>query len=302
MKDNFPGYYPLTEGQMKVFLSSAIIVFDVSALLDLYRIEESLANKVLEVFKNDKIKNRLWIPYDVARLYHQLMNVEIINQMNNINSSLSHLKSCKDMVNDTKSYPYLPIDMKAKLEKIVTDVEVFCNKQKTALVNQLKSSSIKSNLGKLFNGKMGKGYTDSELENIYKEANERFAKLQPPGYLVADLSDNRKKYHDLIIWKQILAYAKDKHKDIILVTGKIKEDWYYVVRDEEVVPRQEMVNEFMKITGNRYYSFSLYRFVEKCHTDLDINIPEYATLVGALREKIQYASVQQNLSQVVNQV
>lgn len=298
MKDNFPGYYPLTDEQMKVFLSNAIVVLDVSALLDLYRIEESLAKKVLEVLKNDKIKNRLWIPYDVARLYHQQMNAEIINQMNNINSSLSHLKSCKDMVNDTKSYPYLPTDMKTKLDQIVTDVEDFCKIQKDALVGQLKTSSIKSSLGTLFNDKMGKGYTEAELENIYKEANERFAKLVPPGYLVADLSDNRKKYHDLIIWKQILAYAKDKHKDIILITGKIKEDWYYVVKDEEVVPRQELVNEFMELTGKRYYSFSLYRFIEKCHSDLDINIPEYATLVDALREKVQYASVQQKLSQV----
>lgn len=301
MKDNFPGYYPLTEDQMKVFLSSAIIVFDVSALLDLFRIEESHANNVLELLQNDKIKNRLWIPYDVAYLYHQQMNAEIICQMNNINSALSHLKLCKDIVNDTKRYPYLSTDMKIKLEQIVAAVDDFCKSQKDALVNQLKTSSIKSNLGTLFDDKMGKGYTDSELENIYKEANTRFTKLIPPGYLVADLSDNRKKYHDLIIWKQILAYAKDKHKDIVLVTGKIKEDWYYVVRDEEVVPRQELVNEFMGITGKRYYSFSLYRFIEKCHTVLNINIPECATLIDALKEKVQYASVQQNLSQV-NQV
>lgn len=301
MKDNFPGYYPLSEEQMKTFLSSVVIVFDVSALLDLFRIEDSLANKVLEVLKNDKIKNRLWIPYDVACLYHQQMNAEIINQMNNINSALSHLKSCKDIANCSKSYPYFPAEMKSKLEELVTQINAFCTTQKDALVNSLKISPVKSALGSLFHDKMGNAYTDAELDNIYKEANERFAKLVPPGYLVTELSDNRKKYHDLIIWKQILAYAKNKHKDMILVTGKIKEDWYYVVRDEEVVPRQELINEFMSATGKRYYSFSLSRFIEKCQHDLGITIPDLTVLVDALKEKIQYASVQQNLSRA-NQV
>lgn len=301
MKDNFPGYYPLSDEQMKAFLSEAIIVFDVSALLDLFRIEESLSQKVLEVLKNPNIKNRLWIPYDVACLYHQQMNAEIFCQMNNIDSTLAHLKSCKDTVTSSKSYPYLPMDLRTKLEEVIGKIDDFCKSQKEALVNCLKTSSIKSSLGSLFQSKMGNSYTEAELEKVYKEANERFPKLIPPGYLLTDLSDNRKKYHDLIIWKQILAYAKDKHKDVILVTGKIKEDWYYVVKEEEVVPRQELINEFMGVTGKRYYSFSLSRFIEKCQKDLGITIPDLVVLVDALKEKIQYASVQQNLSQA-NQI
>ena len=297
MKDSFPGYYPLQDEQMKAFLSEAIIVFDVNALLDLFRIEKSLANKVLNILKDTKIKNRLWIPYDVAWLYHLLMNEEIMNQINNINSTLSHLKSCKDIVVNTKSYPYLPNDKRDSLEGIVADLDNFCTTQIGALVKQLKSSEIKEGLGTLFHDKMGKAYTEAELESIYKDGDNRFAKLIPPGYMLCEMSDRRKKYHDLIIWKQILAYATDKHKDIILVTGKIKEDWYYIVKDEEVVPRQEMINEFMSVSGKRYYSFSFSKFIEKCKNDLEINIPECDALVEVLKEKIQFASVQRNASQ-----
>ena len=67
MKDSFPGYYPLSNDQMKAFLSDAIIVFDVNALLDLFRIEENQAKTVLKVLKDDKISKRLWIPYDVGK-------------------------------------------------------------------------------------------------------------------------------------------------------------------------------------------------------------------------------------------
>lgn len=106
MKDSFPGYYPLANDQMKAFLSEAIIVFDVNALLDLFRIEENQAKTVLDVLKNGKISKRLWIPYDVAWLYHKQMNTEIMNQINNVNSALSYLKFSKDIISNSKSYPF----------------------------------------------------------------------------------------------------------------------------------------------------------------------------------------------------
>ena len=51
MKDSFPGYYPLSNDQMKAFLSDAIIVFDVNALLDLFRIEEKSSKDGSESFE-----------------------------------------------------------------------------------------------------------------------------------------------------------------------------------------------------------------------------------------------------------
>lgn len=284
MKDSFPGYYPLSNDQMKAFLSDAIIVFDVNALLDLFRIEENQAKTVLKVLKDDKISKRLWIPYDVAWLYHKQMNTEIMNQINNVNSALSYLKSCKDIISNSKSYPFLPTDKKTRLEALVLELNEFCSSQKEVLINQLKTSTVKADLGMLFHDKIGISYTEAELENIYKEGDQRFSKLVPPGYMPCEISDSRIKYHDLIIWKQILAYAGTKHKDIILVSGKIKIDWYYVVKDEEVVPRQEMINEFMSKTGKRYYSFSLSKFMKKCHEDLDIPIQNYELLINDLKE------------------
>ena len=61
-------------------------------------------------------------------------------------------------------------------------------------------------------------------------------------------------------------------------------------------PRQEMINEFMSKTGKRYYSFSLSKFMKKCHEDLDIPIQNYELLINDLKEQIQFASVQQDLS------
>lgn len=296
MKDSFPGYYPLDDEQMKGFLSNSIIVLDVYALLDLYHIELGQAKTVLDLLERDDIKARLWIPYDVAWLYHLEMNNEILSQVDNINTALKHLISCKNVVENAKSYPFLPVEVKDKLEGIINDIDQFCATQKQDLVGQLKNSDLKTRLGNLFHDKMGTPYSDAELDNVYKVGNARFAKLIPPGYIPCENTDKRKRYHDLIVWKQILAYATQKHKDILLVTGRIKQDWYYVVNSEEVVPRQELINEFMNASGKRYYSLSLSRFIKKCQTDLGINIPNYAELISSLKENIQYASVQQDLS------
>lgn len=72
MKDSFPGYYPLSNDQMKAFLSDAIIVFDVNALLDLFRIEENQAKTVLEVLKMVRYQNAygflmMWRGYIISR-------------------------------------------------------------------------------------------------------------------------------------------------------------------------------------------------------------------------------------------
>ena len=143
MKDSFPGYYPLSNDQMKAFLSDAIIVFDVNALLDLFRIEENQAKTVLKVLKDDKISKRLWIPYDVAWLYHKQMNTEIMNQINNVNSALSYLKSCKDIISNSKSYPFLPTDKKTRLEALVLELNEFCSSQKEVLIRQVLNRSAK---------------------------------------------------------------------------------------------------------------------------------------------------------------
>lgn len=42
-------------------------------------------------------------------------------------------------------------------------------------------------------------------------------------------------------------------------------------------------------------SFSLSKFIKKCHEDLDIPIQDYDLLINDLKEKIQFASVQQDL-------
>ena len=85
--------YELTPEREKELLRNAIIVFDTSALLDLYYYSENTRHKLFEnVF--EKIKDRLWIPAQVAFEFSK----------NRKNVLLKPIQSYKDLMdNNTKN-------------------------------------------------------------------------------------------------------------------------------------------------------------------------------------------------------
>lgn len=69
MKSLFAGYYRPTKEQFDELWKNCIFVLDASALLDLYRSTAKTRDVLLNIL--DKIKNRLWIPYQAAWEYQE---------------------------------------------------------------------------------------------------------------------------------------------------------------------------------------------------------------------------------------
>ena len=68
-----------------------------------------------------------------------------------------------------------------------------------------------------------------EQEEIYKwceEGEKRYKGQIPPGFMDGKNKDGVRKYSDLIIWKEVLNYARNQEKDIIFVTDDVKDDWW----------------------------------------------------------------------------
>ncbi len=295
MKDCFPGYYPLAESELVTLFKNAKIVFDANALLDLYKLPDAQANEVVKILRNDNLKDRLWMPFDVAWLYHQEVNDVIISEVGNVGSLRNHLVRSKELVAKAKGYPYLDDDKINELNALIGEINDFCNLQEKSLLEKLTNCEIKSNLADLFSEKLGEAYDSAQLSNIYEEGQKRYSNLIPPGYFGKEDSDKRKNFHDLIVWKQLLAYGKEHSTDIIFITGQLRPDWYYVINDEALSPRHELINEFMKQTNKRYYSLGLSQFVEKCHDVYNLTIDGYNMLLSSLKDTNQYTSLQANV-------
>jgi len=109
---------------------------------------------------------------------------------------------------------------------------------------------------------LGEQFPNEKLEEIYTKGRERYEKKVPPGY-----ADNQKKgkgneiYGDLVIWMEIIQYAKKENKDIIFITSDNKEDWFDKCNGKTIGPRSELRMEFKEETGKMYYAYSLHSFL-----------------------------------------
>ena len=122
-----------------------------------------------------------------------------------------------------------------KLEKKQSDVD--------------DADNIKEIVLKAFEGKIGLGFDKSKLQEINKEGEKRYENKIPPGYKdikkegahIYEDREHVRKYGDLLLWKEIIELGKSsKTKHLILVTGDVKEDWWFEKRGKKLGPRNEL--------------------------------------------------------------
>lgn len=100
-----------------------------------------------------------------------------------------------------------------------------------------------------------------KMKELEKQAEERFKNAIPPGYKDYNKKTGNKfydgvviqnKYGDLILWKQLLDFAKIENTSIIFLTDERKEDWWYDIKGKIIGPKVELLNEFTSITKKNF--------------------------------------------------
>lgn len=263
MKEKFREFY---SPDYETLWRTCTFVFDTNVLLDLYRYNAKTKEALFEVM--ERIGEKKWLPYQVGFEYHDnRLNVihEIMKkpEIYSITKDIEHIKTTFE--NITKQYQ-LTINDNTKLERSISDLEKLSKKYNAKFEDEYKNlkkdDTIQNRLNELFKSKMGDPYTTKQLEELYKEAEERFNKKIPPGYKDDKKGDN-KQYSDYIIWRQILDYAKAKNKCIIFVTGDEKEDWWSKYNGEKHC-HPTLKKEFYDYTsGNEFHMYTTKRFIDE---------------------------------------
>jgi hypothetical protein len=127
----------------------------------------------------------------------------------------------------------------------------------------------------LFDGKVGGPYKPEEYKEIYKKGKERYDTQLPPGYMdKSNKPDDKEQYGDLVLWFQLLDFATNEKRPIILVTDDAKEDWWREVRGEKLGPRPELVDEFVAATGGGkwFYMYSTEQFLKYAKEYLNADV------------------------------
>ncbi|MBW4651102.1 MAG: DUF4935 domain-containing protein [Kastovskya adunca ATA6-11-RM4] len=261
MRNLFRGYYKPTPEEIAQIWHEGIFSFDTNVLLHIYSYTPETRSKFFEIL--GQLKERIWIPHQVAYEYQKNRLYVIANQVKAyeditviLDRNLNSLK--QELFKDYKRHPFI------NTRNIIKTIETALEEIKSDLTrsheqhpNYVESDDLRETLTDLLEGKVGKPYSDEELENIYQKAEKRFSYKKPPGYKDSKKS-LPKNYGDVVLWFQLIDYAKYMQKPLIFVTDDDKEDWWLKYEGETIEPRPDLVQEILSEVGLEEFKFYMY--------------------------------------------
>lgn len=265
MKTKFPTYYrPSAAKKQELFNDeNSFFVFDTNALLDLYRLGKETTDKVLNLI--DKYKSRIIIPYHVAKEYHIDLLGVITSRIASYNNVLNAYndEQILNMLCDNLKLNELPT-IKEKLKILIGDsISKFfkgVEEERDYLKEQFQSWTLQQKISDSLGGNILDPFNEEEIKAIESEGQKRYENKIPPGY--EDIKKDTNTFGDLIIWKEILRFAKSKSCSVIFISRDLKEDWILRRNGMDCGPRQELLEEFKNVSDGVFIMCTLNRFLE----------------------------------------
>lgn len=276
MKSKFPAYYRIHRNDLLARFDDCIFMFDACALLDIYRMKKEVTDDVFKVMEH--LKEQIRVPYHVAEEYFKNIHEVLNAQINNIKNSRTDFNKFIQTLEAKRSQPYISKTTTELLNKLKKQVEKDFQQQEEYIKAQLVYGEYQNMMNNLLEGKVLEPFTPTELAEIEIEAEKRRENKIPPGYKDASKSSNR--CGDLINWKEILRFAKESGKSIIIVSSEQKEDWVLREQGCTICLRYEMLAEFYETVGSKeqlIHFLSLDLFL-KLARDKDAKVVSEATV------------------------
>ncbi|HYT43853.1 MAG TPA: PIN domain-containing protein, partial [Methylomirabilota bacterium] len=271
MRDLFPGFNNRTDEELSECWQEGIFVFDTNMLLNVYRYTQKTRERYFEVLDLLKERNQLWIPYQVAYEYQDNRTEVIQGQLdaytevsNMLQTTIQKLESSLEPYK--RKHGFIDIDklteeLTSAIKKAKTTITQGKEKDKKEYEALKKHDRLLEKLEELFQGNIGSPYSNSRLEEIYRQAQLRIELRIPPGW-EDEVKNSFKAYGDTILWFQLVDYARTQNKPIIFVTDDGKKDWW--VRDAKgkpVKPLPRLVQEMFAEAGVLLHMYQGYEFL-----------------------------------------
>lgn len=265
MRKQFPGYYRPKQEEFAQKFKGCVFCFDTNVLLNLYRYTPESRTNLITVLQ--AFRDRVWLPHQVA-LEYQRRRIDVLLGQLNLVGKLEGLIDATMTELDKLRRASTLFAVNSLIDPVNTDLEAIKNKlleKKQEKPDFMTGDPLFDAISDLFEGKVGSAYKPEEYKDIYKKGKERYDAQVPPGYMDrSNKPDDTDQYGDLVLWLQLLDYAKTEERPIILVTDDAKEDWWREVRGERLGPQPELVDEFMAATGGGkwFYMYSTEQFLK----------------------------------------
>ena len=264
MRKTFRGHYQPTNEEFSNLWEYGIFVFDANVLLNLYRYSPQTSGDLIK--KLQKISDRIWIPHQAA-LEYQNNRLKVINQQESAYKEIEDLliKSQKTIETGLERYTRHPLidinNIRKKINDIIVEVKEELDSSKLAHPNLINNDELSEIITTLFEGKVGSPYSSDEIDKIHKLGSKRYSRKTPPGFKDEN-KDDMGKYGDLVLWFQIIAYAKLTEKPIIFITDDRKEDWWRILNGKTIGPHPQLIDEIFSESNMNFYMYQPDRFSE----------------------------------------
>lgn len=300
MRNLFRGYYQPTAEELAEIWQNCIFAFDANILLNTYCYTPETRESFFEILR--RLQDRIWLPHQVAYEY-QKNRVYVIGEHIKAYERIDKVLTKKfqelklEILSDYRRHPLINTEqILGKIENAIEAVKIQLQETQNHHPNYLEFDELREIISDLFEGKVGQPYSEAELEQIYQKAEKRFSYRQPPGYKDANKPIPRS-YGDVILWFQLIDYAKVQQKPLIFVTDDDKEDWWLKLGGESLEPRPDLIQEILSEVGGEKFQFYMY------HSDQFLNyaeqffgLPVQPQAVKEVREILQQSSATKRIT------
>jgi len=289
LRDALPGFYERDDYELREIWREALIVFDTNVFLDLYRLDESSREDVMQILRSIDSK-RLWLPYTVAVEFHQNRKAVIMTELEKykrfqtgLEEEVEALKRRLSAKIDefrkhprtVRRHPFL-----SKTKEIGDSIDAYCSHIADPLAEiigqndrleverytkmyeaLLEHDTILEEIALIYESRLGTPIQYDSPIDWETLADFRLRNKIPPGYEDRNKGTPRM-YSDIFIWHEMMSEAKTSKHSMIFVSNDAKEDWWLRDGSKLTGPRPELLNEFVRETDRYVQVYSLDRFIE----------------------------------------
>lgn len=273
----FKGYYRANNDTIDAVWKNSIIIPDANVLLNLYRYSDDARDAFLNLLNNHN--ERFWLPHQAAQEYFQNRPTVINEQSKNYDVTLKDIDNLYNSFNQKNRHPFLQSELLGKVEELFDKLNKHLENAKKSHIDRLSDDEIQRRITDIFAKKVGHPFSQEKLEKLFDEGKARYQNKIPPGYEDAQKNNNEKdfvsqqrRYGDLIMWKQIIDYAKENKTHVVLITEDTKEDWWLRQAGKTLSARPELLKEFHDETRQEILIYRTESFLYKAKIFLSENV------------------------------
>lgn len=259
--------------------SDYIIIPDTNVFLNVYCYSPEFSEFALECLR--KVSDAIYLPSTVRLEYEKHYRGEFSNMKKRIATAGQEtekqittakqkiLKTCENLERlQFRDIDILRSILESKLDEVQKAFDGFFEDRATLYLIQhawagtdylrmLVESIVSS-------GRVMPALTQEEIYRWCEEGEKRYKNEIPPGFKDAKNKDGVRKYSDLILWNEILRFAKTNRKNIIFVTNDLKADWWEINEGNKQF-HSKLILEFEK-TGQHILPYTVQSFYNEVST------------------------------------